>query len=304
MRCPLGGGRGSQGHCRCHDSRVLQVLRPFETRSANDLQVLALIVQLISLWMALLWRDPLFAPGTIPSHVLIVVFLILQGLLFCGFIAVILRLLGLSLVDFWTRRTRRLAGSMRHRVEEEEEAAAAEPQLSLRRGIMDHNDSNASLPSARSAVDKYVRLPHPHPPCLLSRGCVKDRGRAAGVQVAGRGGGERREMAGVEPGVRAHCADCTMYPPFCATHSAVCVQWCAHCALGTLCVWHIASCALHMAMLSTRHQCTLPLCTLPTLCTALSCPLPPPLLCSRRPPLPSCSPAPPPPTGTQPTRTR
>jgi hypothetical protein len=85
---------------------LTQVLQPFEEKCCNALQSLALVTQLATLWMALLWLDPLFAPGTVPHRVLLALFLGLQGLLGCLFIAVTARLLHFHFVDrvrsrFW-----------------------------------------------------------------------------------------------------------------------------------------------------------------------------------------------------------
>ena len=72
-----------------------QTVRPFEAEYVNSLEVCTQLVQLASLWLALLWTDPLFAPETTAHEVLIGLLLALQGLLLCGFIVVVARLLHL-----------------------------------------------------------------------------------------------------------------------------------------------------------------------------------------------------------------
>ena len=87
-------------------SPVLQVTQPFDQECCNTLQSFTLLVQAATLWMALLWLDPLFAPGTAAQHVLVVLFMVLQGLLGCLFVAVAVRLLHFHVVDHVRSRTR------------------------------------------------------------------------------------------------------------------------------------------------------------------------------------------------------
>ena len=92
--------------CPARTCVVLQVMRPFETDTLNTLERAALIVQNISLWMALLWLDPLFAPGTTMSFVLVVFWVTIQGLLVCGFLVVLCRLMHFHAIDYLEARMR------------------------------------------------------------------------------------------------------------------------------------------------------------------------------------------------------
>ena len=96
----------------------LQVLQPFETLALNKLEALSLLVLVISLHMALLWRDPFFAARGTPNTVLTVVFVSTQALLLCAFIAVKANFLCKTLVLLKTRRAlmaRRKTGSRAQR---------------------------------------------------------------------------------------------------------------------------------------------------------------------------------------------
>ena len=119
-----------------------QVCRPFETPVHNNAESVSLLVLVVSLHMALLWRDPLFAAGSAPDAALTVGFLSLQALLGCAFVAVQAKFVKSS-----------VAACLKSR-----------PRLLSRRGLQAMRQGSLAgrgPPPSRHSVDTYACSPAP-----------------------------------------------------------------------------------------------------------------------------------------------